>query len=128
MNIPKLCRSMMVTMRPTEPNEEPSLERDFQHEARNQNEMQRDKTRVVKAVVAKIKEVKGHLKLARKDARRLLEKQLEVLEQEQFQLLRNEILNMVKSSAGLIDYDLLKKVPGSKNEFKNQKHKIEKEK
>lgn len=86
-----------------------------QSEARLQQEMVTDKIRAVKQNAAQIKKTKDFLKKARKDskAQKLLQKQLENLEQEQFELLRDEILNECKDSAGLIDEAKLARFPGS---------------
>lgn len=97
--------SMIVTSRPLEEGEEPFLERDFQHEAIVQEEFSGDKGRAVNRNAERIRKTKDFIKQARKDskAQELLAKQLEDLEQEKFQLLRNEILNWAKETgAGLI--------------------------
>lgn len=93
-----------------------------QSEAQLQALMQSDKVRAVQAVAARIQKIKGHLKLAKKDAtRQMLSKQLLEVQAEQRNLLRDEILNACKSPSGLLDMKKLRKFhqSGSRNKNKN---------
>lgn len=114
--IPKAYRSMIVTARRVDPNSDDAeelLERDFQKESRLQNQIQTDKVRAVKRIAQKIAAKKEFIKKAKGKSRKLLKKQLADLEVEQFELLRDEILNACKDSAGCIDEAKLARFPGS---------------
>lgn len=115
--IPKGFRSMMVTTRRVDPNGDDAdliaFENEPQSEARLQKQMLTDKIRAVKNIAQKIHNKEELIKTARKDLKHILKKQLAELEAEQFELLRDEILNECKDSAGLIDEAKLARVPGS---------------
>ena len=85
-----------------------------QTEARLQNQMQIDKVRAVKQIAAKITDKEKAIKKSKGELKHRLKEQLVELEQEQFELLRDEILNACKDSAGLLDMKKLKKVKGYK--------------
>jgi len=86
---------------------------DSQKELHMQNQLQRDKIRAVKRIAEKINHKKTVVKKAAGDDKERMEKELAQLEEEQFDLLRDEILNACKDSAGLLNIEKLKKVPSS---------------
>lgn len=85
-----------------------------QSEARLQQEMVGDKIRAVKSIASRIDNTKEFIKKAKGKAKKMLKQQLAELEQEQFELLRDEILSVCKDSAGLLDMKKLRKVKGSR--------------
>lgn len=113
--IPRWAKEMMVTMRPAKDGEIPSFENESQSEARLQQQIKDDKVRAVKNIASRIDNKKDLIKLAKGKVKvqEMLQQQLAELEQEQFELLRDEILNACKDSAGLIDEEKLVRFPGS---------------
>ena len=134
--IPTWAKEMMVSFRPATDKDDIDdlfLLRDFQKEAMLQKEFEGDKGRAVKNNANQIEKVKGYLKIAKQakkgsKAHERLEKWLEQLEQERFQLFRNEILNACKSS-GTLDTVRLARFPGFKGDkLYREQQKKEKEK
>lgn len=116
--IPKGFRSMMVTSRRFD---EDTDEIDGilflssgQKDALVQNQMQTDKIRAVQQVALRIRNKEDFIKQSKGKAKKMLKEQLAELEQEQFELLRDEILSACKDSAGLLDMKKLRKVKGSR--------------
>ena len=99
-----------------------------QSDARLQQQMKIDKIQAVQSIASRIDNKKEFIRLAKGKAKKMLQEQLEILEQKQFQLLRNEILNACKNG-GLLDMKKLQKVPGFKGDIlykqtnKNKKEK-----
>lgn len=102
----------------------------IQKEALLQEQFRRDHVRAVKKVVLELERCKKLLsKGVGKQDRERLKKAITELEEEQFSLLRNEILNacteggqMTKRGmqGGLLNEDKLRKVPGSQVYFREQ--------
>ena len=114
--IPKDIRTMIVTTRKFDPvvdDIHDMLLQDFQYEALLQEEFGNDKIRALQNIAQKIHNKESFIKQSKGEAKKMLAEQLEDLEQEQFELLRNEILNACKDSAGLLDMKKLRKVKGS---------------
>ncbi|MFB0556080.1 MAG: hypothetical protein ACETWQ_22485 [Phycisphaerae bacterium] len=92
-----------------------------------QIQVEQDKVNAVRRNAEQIKRVEGYLKRVKKNAKaqQTLKESLKKLEEERFELLKNEILNSCKS--GFLDVEKLRKIPGSKKyieELKNKKEPI----
>jgi len=94
-----------------------------QTEAQLQKQIQTDKGKAVRKIAEKIHRKKELIKKAKGETKRVLKKELEDSECEQFELLRDEILSACKDSAGLIDHEKLRRVRGSPEYVKAQREK-----
>ena len=119
---------MMVSFRPATEDDDPDdlFQLTFnQTEEQLQKLIQTDKIRAVKNIAQKIDNKKEFIKKAKGADKERMKKELSDLEAEQFQLLRNEILNACKVS-GLLDMKKLSRVPGFKGDIlykQNKKNK-----
>ena len=131
--IPADVRTMITTTRKFDPavdDIDDMILQDFQYENLLAENFGNDKLKAVKINRVEIKRVRTYLKEAEKNskAHKRLEEWLDTLLTEGFNLMRDDVINWAKDSAGLINKRKMESFPGSPQWFTQRAKVKQKEK